>query len=62
MIIEEIGVFAVAPKKETIDKELARVYQSALRAALDFTTFVNRLLLDVVKKEGFFLNTNRSVI
>jgi hypothetical protein len=53
MIIEEIGVFAVAPKKETIDKELASFYQSGLRAAPDFTSFVNELLLDVVKKEDF---------
>jgi hypothetical protein len=34
-------------------KELTRVYQSGLRAAPDFTTFVNSLLLDVVRREDF---------
>ncbi|MGA8843890.1 MAG: hypothetical protein WB511_09920 [Nitrososphaeraceae archaeon] len=34
-------------------KELARVYQLGLRAAPDFTTFVNSLLLDLVRREDF---------
>ena len=34
-------------------KGLARVYESGLRAAPSFTTFVNELLLDVMKKERF---------
>ena len=34
-------------------KGLARVYESGLRAAPSFTTFVNELLLDIMKKERF---------
>ena len=34
-------------------KGLARVYESGLRDAPSFTTFVNELLLDVMKKERF---------
>ena len=34
-------------------KGFARVFESGLRTAPDFTTFVNQLLLDVMKRERF---------
>jgi hypothetical protein len=39
--------------REEVIKGLARVYQSGIRAAPDFTTFVNDLLLDVIRREDF---------
>ena len=36
-----------------IVKGLTTVFQSGVRAAPDFTTFVNELLLDVLRKEEF---------
>jgi len=39
--------------REDIVKGLARVYESNLRTAPNFTTFVNDLLLDVMKRERF---------
>ena len=39
--------------REEVVKGLVMAYGSGLRAAPDFTTFVNELLLDVVKKEQF---------
>ena len=39
--------------REEVVKGLVMAYGSGLRAAPDFTTFVNELLLDVVKREQF---------
>ena len=39
--------------REDVVNSLARVYESGLRAAPDFTTFVNELPLDVMKRERF---------
>ena len=39
--------------REEVVKGLIRTYGSGLRAAPDFTTFVNELLLDVVRREAF---------
>ena len=39
--------------REDVVKGLARVFESGLRTAPDFTTFVNQLLLDVLKREQF---------
>ena len=43
----------VVELREEVVKGLVMAYGSGLRAAPDFTTFVNELLLDVVKKEQF---------
>ena len=37
--------------REDVVKGLARVFESGLRTAPDFTTFVNQLLLDVLKRK-----------
>jgi hypothetical protein len=39
--------------REEVVKGLERVYQSGLRTAPDFTSFVNDLLLDVMRREEF---------
>jgi len=39
--------------REEVVKGLVMAYGSGLRAAPDFTSFINELLLDVVKKEQF---------
>jgi hypothetical protein len=39
--------------REEVVKGLERAYQSGLRAAPDFTNFVNELLLDVIRREEF---------
>ena len=39
--------------REEVVKGLVMAYGSGLRAAPDFTTFVNELLLDVVRREQF---------
>ena len=39
--------------REEVVKRLVSTFGSGLRTAPDFTTFVNQLLLDVVKREQF---------
>ena len=39
--------------KEEVIKGLVRVFGSGMRAAPDFTTFINELLVDVIRKEDF---------
>ncbi|HEY7082389.1 MAG TPA: hypothetical protein VH500_22085 [Nitrososphaeraceae archaeon] len=39
--------------REEVVKELERAYQLGLRTAPDFTSFVNDLLLDVIRREEF---------
>ncbi|HEY7572145.1 MAG TPA: hypothetical protein VH796_12335 [Nitrososphaeraceae archaeon] len=39
--------------REEVVKGLEREYQIGLRSAPDFTTFVNNLLLDVIRREEF---------
>jgi hypothetical protein len=42
--------------RSEVVKRLVQVYGSGLRAAPDFTTFVNELLLDVARREDFLSN------
>ena len=39
--------------REEVVKGLARVFQSGLQTSPDFTTFINELLLDVLRREQF---------
>ena len=39
--------------REEVVKGLERAYESGLRTAPDFTTFVNNLLLDIIRREEF---------
>jgi hypothetical protein len=39
--------------KEQVIRGLMRVYGSGMRAAPDFTTFINELLVDVIRREDF---------
>ena len=39
--------------REEVVKGLERAYQLGLRSAPDFTSFVNNLLLDVIRREEF---------
>ena len=42
----------VEPRKEVVN-ELNRAFKSKIKAAPNFTTFVNNLLLDVMKRQTF---------
>ena len=48
--------------REEVVKGLVMAYGSGVRAAPDFTTFVNELLLDVLKRNNSYLDINPLVI